>query len=244
MTPEQAARRRASRDAWRERNPREWMRPERKIRRAEQYRAQSGNQSMDVTVRVAKLEREIAGFRPANGFAGPPRPDRPALPDQPRPANPALPDSRVRQTAEIGPARPDGPAKGALGVNSPEAYEEYVTPSPPLRPANGVAGLTHHASPAVTVQRVDQVVECITATGQPPPLLKRADRRAISDCSASAALIADAFVAARRGAWGGKWLRENLSLSLVVKRLDGYVSAQMPPEISDRPGPPLVLVTD
>jgi hypothetical protein len=135
-----------------------------------------------------------------------------------------------RPVAASSAGRPD---KGALGVKAPVAYdEEYEPPTPPL------------FRPAGEMRRVDEVVDLITATGQAPPVLKRADRRAISTCSAPTTLIADAFVAARRGAWGGKWLRQNLSLSAVVRRLDGYIAAQSPPEISDRPGPPLVLVTD
>jgi hypothetical protein len=96
----------------------------------------------------------------------------------------------------------------------------------------------------VPTGRVREVVELIEATGAPPPVLKRADRRAIESCSAASALIAEAFVEARRGAWGGSWLRENLSIRAVVNRLDGFVAKQSPPQVSDRPGPALVLVTD
>jgi hypothetical protein len=171
------------------------------------------------------------------------RESAPDIRELPHPGYPgALPGALVAvpDIRNVSPDIRDGSKKGALGVTSPVAYEEYVTPSPPHRPANGFARKPA-GSPPVTAQRVDQVVDLITATGQPPPVLHRADRRAISTCSAPAALIADAFVAARRGAWGGKWLRQNLSISAVVKRLDGYVACQT---VSDRPGPPLVLVTD
>lgn len=48
------------------------------------------------------------------------------------------------------------------------------------------------------------------------------DGKAVKDSGADAQLIADAYLAVWRGEWGDGWLRENLSIRLVVERLGGY----------------------
>jgi hypothetical protein len=52
----------------------------------------------------------------------------------------------------------------------------------------------------------------------------KADAGAVKDCSAPAALIAEAYGAAYRGDWppGESWLRNNLNLQAVCKRIDGF----------------------
>jgi hypothetical protein len=52
------------------------------------------------------------------------------------------------------------------------------------------------------------------------------DGRAVKDCSAPAEQIAEAYVAAFRGEWGDDWLRDNLSLHVVIDRLAGYAASK------------------
>lgn len=50
----------------------------------------------------------------------------------------------------------------------------------------------------------------------------RLDAAAIKASAAPPGKIAAAYVAVLRGQWGDDWMRDNLSLQFVVKRLDGY----------------------
>lgn len=70
----------------------------------------------------------------------------------------------------------------------------------------------------------------------------KADAGAVKDCSAPAALIAEAYGAAYRGDWppGETWLRNNLNLQAVCKRIDGYKAYKegMNGGAQTRPGQP------
>jgi hypothetical protein len=64
-------------------------------------------------------------------------------------------------------------------------------------------------------------VDLLKAAGVPVAVTPR-DGKAIRECGAAPALIAEAYAAAYRGEWGDDWLQANLSLHLVVARLAGY----------------------
>lgn len=75
------------------------------------------------------------------------------------------------------------------------------------------------------------VIDLIRAGGVEPVLSGR-DHGAIKRTNATAALIAEAFLAAYSGAWnpGGKgWLRDNLAVWAVIERLSGYQASKTKP---------------
>jgi len=99
---------------------------------------------------------------------------------------------------------------------------------------------------------VTTVVDLIEAAGA-SLVLTSGDERAIRDCTADPALIAEAFVAAARHEWGGDFMQQNLSAKLVVLRLSGYLAWKESQSATghsanrrrtDRPGAALVLVED
>jgi hypothetical protein len=71
--------------------------------------------------------------------------------------------------------------------------------------------------------KLAEVIDAITAEsiGVNP---SKVDAAAVKQCPASAARLASAYVAAFRGEWppDSTWLRDNLSLAAVCKRIDGY----------------------
>lgn len=68
------------------------------------------------------------------------------------------------------------------------------------------------------------------------------DGKAVKECGADAQLIADAYLAAWRGEWGDGWLRENLSVRLVVERLGGYQAWLADQRPASRPQPAPIKV--
>ncbi|HEY8742801.1 MAG TPA: hypothetical protein VIU62_06870, partial [Chloroflexota bacterium] len=114
--------------------------------------------------------------------------------------------------------------------------ERELEPERELKPPTPIASDPLAASAAVVeppvpskIQAVPKpnklgdLVDAVKAAGvgvNPSP----ADAAAVKRCPASAAKLASAYVAAYRGEWppDSTWLRDNLSLAAVCKRIDGY----------------------
>lgn len=97
-----------------------------------------------------------------------------------------------------------------------------------LKPSGGRAARAgpkagHVKREARVTPKVTEVASIIKAADVDVTITPR-DGKAIKDCSAPAQQIADAYVAAFRGEWGGEWLRSNLSLHVVVDRLAGFAA--------------------
>jgi hypothetical protein len=150
--------------------------------------------------------------------------------DRPRRRAVSTPDSQSGQ-----PVDPDTPAGTSPSPLSPP-------PAPPVSLVSLSPGGPPIVPPSVPADPTDQVAALIEASGE-AVVLSDADRRAVRGCSASPEVVAEAFVAAARGTWMGsdRWMRNNLSLRVVVDRLSGYLATRV---YSDRVGPPLELVTD
>src|SRR5713101_4835825 len=91
---------------------------------------------------------------------------------------------------------------------------------------SGTRGSTPPKAPHsadAAADRVARVVDLVAAAGA-PLVLTSADKRAIRNCAAEPAVIADAFTAAARREWGGDFLQQNLSARLVIQRLSGYLA--------------------
>lgn len=76
--------------------------------------------------------------------------------------------------------------------------------------------------------RVAEVVDLVKANGIPIAVSDR-DAKAVRTCSATAAEIAEAYIAAYEGRWdpgGTGWLRGNLALHAVTPRLAGYQASK------------------
>lgn len=67
-----------------------------------------------------------------------------------------------------------------------------------------------------------QVIDLIVAAGLPKPSFGPRDGKALKDTGADPALVAEAYCALFRGAWGDDFMRRNLSVHFVVTRLGGY----------------------
>lgn len=89
-------------------------------------------------------------------------------------------------------------------------------------------------------QRTDQVRHLVEAAGV-PIAPTRTDAAEVDGCPAEPELIAEAYVAAYRGEWdpgGSGWLRDSLSLRVVVGRIAGYQASRgrPPPARNGRHG--------
>lgn len=89
--------------------------------------------------------------------------------------------------------------------------------------------------------RLGEVIDLIRAADVPITPTDR-DGKAVKTCSASATLLAEAYIAAFRGDWdpgGNGWLRGNLALHQVVPRLAGYEASKNAPRMRNgRPAQP------
>lgn len=128
------------------------------------------------------------------------------------------------------------------------AEPAVVMPSPTVRP---VPKPSRSGRIAKLGRRVDQVERLVQAAGVPVAVTP-ADATEVNACDADPSLIAEAYVAAYRGAWdpgGSGWLRGSLSLRVVVGRLAGYqaVREHPPPARNGRhggPAPPATVSTE
>jgi len=120
-----------------------------------------------------------------------------------------------------------------LTGDAPASADEPVSESVPIP-------ITSKPKP----DRVADVKAAIKAIGAAIPLtVTEQDKRAIRGCNAAPALIADAYHAVYCGDWGDGWLRENLCLTAVIKRLAGYeTSKRAPPKAANGRSPPTATI--
>lgn len=75
-----------------------------------------------------------------------------------------------------------------------------------------------------------RVIDLIVAAGLPKPSFGPRDGKALKDTGADPALVAEAYGALFRGAWGDDFMRRNLSVRFVVERLDAYQAWKLNPK--------------
>lgn len=93
--------------------------------------------------------------------------------------------------------------------------------------AAGAAVVAPHKPPKIVAvpkpNKLAEIIDAIKAEGVGVNPSK-VDAAAVKQCPAGAAKLASAYVAAYRGEWppDSTWLRDNLSLAAVCKRIDGF----------------------
>lgn len=102
----------------------------------------------------------------------------------------------------------------------------------PLRSEAGRPGPSHLTKrPSPRDGRADTgigtIIDLVWAGNATIPFTAR-DAKAVKESRAPPELIAEAYLAAYHGEWGDEWLRENLTLRLVVDRLSGYCASKIP----------------
>lgn len=163
--------------------------------------------------RHGEAPADASAPRPRNGVTN-------TSPDAPRNTPPS-------PSPAPAPARPE-PGRGPeyevplTAVSGPTAAAAAPSPATERRAAGK---LTRVAAVVEALRGVDLAVH-------PTPR----DAKAIHDCRSPPETIAEAYAAAYRGTWGDDWLRENLSLHLVVDRLAGYQASRQPQPRRRRPG--------
>ncbi|MHB8409872.1 MAG: hypothetical protein ACYDHY_17595 [Acidiferrobacterales bacterium] len=136
--------------------------------------------------------------------------------------------------ASTGPA-PDEHQAGPAVYGNHVRYTETVTGKEcaPAAPVAAGAAPAKAATPAKVPasetkpkaapkpNKLSDVIDAIKDAGGEVTTSAR-DGKAVRECSAPAALIAEAYLAAASGAWGDDFTRRNLALWFVCSRIDGY----------------------
>jgi len=123
--------------------------------------------------------------------------------------NPARTEQNRTEQNRVNQAAPAAPvAAAAAPAQAPEPVEVVATePEPTGR--------------APKTNKLSDVIDAIKDAGGEVSTSSR-DGKAVRECSAPAALIAEAYLAASSGAWGDDFTRRNLSLWFICSRIDGY----------------------
>jgi hypothetical protein len=115
-----------------------------------------------------------------------------------------------------------------------------VTPSPSPTPLTPPRSRGSSGTPAVRGgsprgnSRVSAVIDALREARVPHSLTDR-DCKAIKQSTVEPARLAEAYAAARSGAWDNAWLRNNLSMEKVVNCFAGYEASLTAPKTSPRP---------
>ena len=137
-------------------------------------------------------------------------------------------DASSPVAAFAAPPRPNPQISLSNGAN--ERHEEHHSPledgdahNTAVRANSHVETLPPAARTVPKPNKLTEVIDACRVLGVEPVVTPR-DGKAVKECSAGPALIAEAYAAASHGNWGDAWLVEHLSLHMVCERVDGYLS--------------------
>ncbi|MHB8409820.1 MAG: hypothetical protein ACYDHY_17335 [Acidiferrobacterales bacterium] len=112
--------------------------------------------------------------------------------------------------------------KAEAEVNSAPAAPVAAAAAPAQEPTPAkVPASETKPKAAPKPNKLSDVIDAIKDAGGEVTTSAR-DGKAVRECSAPAALIAEAYLAAASGAWGDDFTRRNLALWFVCSRIDGY----------------------